>query len=286
MPAKPRWRGDRAVFADAAVVTDLTEIVDLRSGADRRHAGLRAIDARFRADLDVVAEFDGPDLRNLVQRAVEKRPAETVAADNRLRLQDHAIAEHAAVGHIGVRVQETRIAHARAGADHDARAQHGHRTDRCARADDRVRVDIHLRADSRGRIDDGRRVHERALRTRRFEHAEQSREREPRRAHGDERLLIRCRGIDEFLIDEDGAGTRCERRAEKAFVGRERQRGRVDVVRRRDPPDPHAGIANHPATGSLRDRTERSEVGVHGEGVAFSVMFRIFSTSGVMSTPP
>src|ERR1700722_7967034 len=49
---------DGEMRTDAAVVSDLAEVVDLRSVADRRHAGLRAIDARVRADLDVVAEFD------------------------------------------------------------------------------------------------------------------------------------------------------------------------------------------------------------------------------------
>src|SRR5690348_15411035 len=47
-------RRDHAMLSNAAVMSDLHQVVDFRTGADERAAGLRAIDAAVGADLDVV----------------------------------------------------------------------------------------------------------------------------------------------------------------------------------------------------------------------------------------
>ena len=86
-------RGDGAMLADSAVVPDLHEVVDLRAGADPRAAGLRAVDARVRADLHVVVEHHVADLRNSLERPSTKRPAEAVAADHAARVQHDAVAD-------------------------------------------------------------------------------------------------------------------------------------------------------------------------------------------------
>src|ERR1700761_5787329 len=86
------------MLADPAVVADLHEVIDLRSGADVGASGLRAVDARVRTDLDVVVEHDVPDLRNTFEPAVQERPPEALAADDAAGVQHDAI-PHDAAGH-------------------------------------------------------------------------------------------------------------------------------------------------------------------------------------------
>ena len=281
----PDERGDRGVLADAAVVPDLAQVVDLGAVADRRHAGLRPVDAGVRADLDVVAELDRADLRDLVERAVEERPAEAVAADHGAGLQHDAIAQRAAVGDVGARVEQAVRADRRAVAPIVTPGDSTLRSPTARARRSRPAADPDVRAERRGRIDGRGRVHERALRPRRFERGEQRGEREPRRRHGEDRFRIRRAGVEQRLVGQHRAGLRCERRAQIAFVGRERERGRVGVVDRGDALDREAGIADDPAAGPLRSSRRASAAGSR-LGVAFSSILRIFSTSGVMSTPP
>src|SRR5580658_10329577 len=61
---EPGLRRDCAEFADAAVVTDLHQVVDLRAVTNLRAADLRAIDATVSTDFDFVVEHHVADLRN------------------------------------------------------------------------------------------------------------------------------------------------------------------------------------------------------------------------------
>ena len=60
------------------VVSDLNQIVDLRSGADDGVVDAAAIDRRVRADLDVVADDASPDVRNLRMRAIREHVPESI----------------------------------------------------------------------------------------------------------------------------------------------------------------------------------------------------------------
>ena len=65
--------GDHAAAADADIVGDLHEIVDLGAFADDRVGHRAAIDRGVGADLDIVLDDDAADLRNAL-RAARRRP--------------------------------------------------------------------------------------------------------------------------------------------------------------------------------------------------------------------
>src|SRR5580704_244130 len=66
--------GDDAMLADATVVADLHEVVDLRTAPDLSAADLRAVDAGVCADLHLVLEHDVADLRDSFGAPVHERP--------------------------------------------------------------------------------------------------------------------------------------------------------------------------------------------------------------------
>ncbi len=88
---------------------------------------------------------------------------------------------------------------------------------------------------------------------------------------------------DQARVGQHGAGLGGQRLAQVARVDREGQRARVRLGDGRDPLDREARVAHDPAAGPLRELAERCD---HGLGLGFSSILRIFSTSGVMSTPP
>src|SRR5439155_22983758 len=64
-PCDPRLAGDEAARADATVVPDLHEVVDLRSRADHRVVHAAAVDRRVGPDLHVVPDDAATHLGNL-----------------------------------------------------------------------------------------------------------------------------------------------------------------------------------------------------------------------------
>jgi hypothetical protein len=55
-PGQARLTGDQAEPPDAAIVTNLHEVVDLRALADHSIAERATVDGRIRADLDLVLD--------------------------------------------------------------------------------------------------------------------------------------------------------------------------------------------------------------------------------------
>src|SRR5206468_2417101 len=88
----PDLRHDQAQPTDAAIVRDVHEVVDLRPRADHRVVDAPAIDRRVRADLDVVLDDAATDVRNLVVSSVPIHVAESVGAEPRTGVHDHALA--------------------------------------------------------------------------------------------------------------------------------------------------------------------------------------------------
>ncbi len=91
----PASAGDEAVSADAHVVGDLHEIVDLGVFADDRVGHGAAVDGRVGADLDIVLDDDAADLRNALRAGRAGGEAETVLADPGAGMDDHPVAERA-----------------------------------------------------------------------------------------------------------------------------------------------------------------------------------------------
>jgi len=90
-------RGDHAMFANGHVVCDLDEIVDLGAFADAGFAKSTAIYARIGADLHIVFDHDGSDLRKLdvsISVACKSKP---VSADNDAAVENDVVADGAIV---------------------------------------------------------------------------------------------------------------------------------------------------------------------------------------------
>src|SRR6185436_13011883 len=92
-PCGARHRGHDGVRADAHVVRDLNEVVELDAVLDDRVLDRAAVDRRVRAYLDVVADDDAADLRNLLPLAVIGCEAEAVGPDDDARMHDAARAD-------------------------------------------------------------------------------------------------------------------------------------------------------------------------------------------------
>src|SRR5581483_12332699 len=103
-------RNDDAVLSDAHVVSDLHEVIDLRSLSDHRFAERSAIDARVRADLDVVFDAHDADLRNLAMTAAHLDESEAIGADDHAAMQDASLADSGAVVNRHVRINERVVA--------------------------------------------------------------------------------------------------------------------------------------------------------------------------------
>ena len=102
-----------------AICTRLSILVPLR---DARFADGRTIDRRIRAQLHVVFDDHGGDLRDLFVRAVAAADETVaVAADDDAVLQDDAVADRDALANRDVGMDDAVGADARTGADGDVR---------------------------------------------------------------------------------------------------------------------------------------------------------------------
>src|SRR6476620_5275254 len=86
-------RHDQAQAADANVVADLNEIVNLGPGANDGVIEAAAIDGRVRADLDVLLDDAPPNVRNLVVDSVAEHVAKAIASQASAGLHHHARSE-------------------------------------------------------------------------------------------------------------------------------------------------------------------------------------------------
>src|SRR6202043_1161651 len=117
-------RDDHAVPPDAAVVSDLHQVVDLGALADDGIPGRAAIDRRIGADLHVVLDDDATGLRYFLVAFRARQIAEAVLADTGARMDDHAIAEHG-VQDRSAGADRAAAADANAGPDDGAGGDHG-----------------------------------------------------------------------------------------------------------------------------------------------------------------
>src|SRR5437016_4239281 len=90
-PGDADLRDQQAVLADADVVADLHEIIDLGPFPDYRLAEGGAIDRAIRADLHVIFDADRSDLRNLVVPPALGRESEAVRSDHHAAVRMHLL---------------------------------------------------------------------------------------------------------------------------------------------------------------------------------------------------
>jgi UDP-N-acetylglucosamine acyltransferase len=195
-----RLRGDDDVPADAAVVRDVNHVVELDAVSDLCNSQRRAVDARVRADLDIIADSDAPDLRELLVVVARERKTEPVRADDASRVQHGAAADRDVVIDCDARMQHAILA------QRDAAAYRAPRPDAAARADTRASADGNERPDFGSvrdccaGIDNRRWVYAGSDGFGRVEARDGARERGSRLGGADKRAPVRvrkCRGRDE-----------------------------------------------------------------------------------------
>src|SRR5205085_2290973 len=161
-------RSDDDALAYPHVVADLHEVVNLRPATDPRLAQSAAVNATARADLNVVFDNHGSDLRELVVDArLVAHVAEPVRADDHARVQHHTLAESHAVVQNHVRMKHAPAPHADALADDRARENLRALAYLCALAYTDTRADVNAVAYLRARRNARRRMDERVAASRR-----------------------------------------------------------------------------------------------------------------------
>ena len=233
-------RRHQHVAADGDAVPDLHEVVDLRAAADARLPDRRTIHGGVRAELDVVFDHHGSDLRDLLVRPVAAADeAVAVAADDHAVLQDDAIADGDALAerHVGVD-------HA-VGADPGARADRHVREDDGVVADRRALPDRHERAD-RDAVADARIAGDRRQRVHAGRRAPGGREQADGAREGQVRIggpQHRARRRRRVLLEQDGGGARLGHRRFVLRIGEKGQVARLSVLNACDADDLHLAVA-------------------------------------------
>ena len=146
-----------AVGADADIMPDLHQVIDMHAGADHGVLRRTAVDGGVGADLRAVADQHAAQLRHGQEAFLAHGEAEPVLADARPRKQHHAVADDG-VRHRHLRADPAVLPDAHPVADHCQRADHGPGPDRHPRADHRVGTDFGARIDLSARIDHGARM--------------------------------------------------------------------------------------------------------------------------------
>src|SRR5678815_3212307 len=86
----PRLRREHDALANVAVVTHVNHIVELRTTPDARATQRSAVNARVRADLDVVFDHNRADLRKLLITEIMTHVTKTISAQTNAGVQYHA----------------------------------------------------------------------------------------------------------------------------------------------------------------------------------------------------
>src|SRR2546430_7573911 len=101
-------------------MSDLDQIVNLRSARDVRLANTGAVNASVGLNFHVIFDHRRPGLDNFVPAAgVILGKTETIATNDHTVLQNDVITNAAVLAHDGMRVSKEAIADARATIDHD-----------------------------------------------------------------------------------------------------------------------------------------------------------------------
>src|SRR5688572_860209 len=117
-------------------MSDLDQVVDLRTASDATLAYRRAIDRRGGADLDVVVNHHASRLRNLEPSSLLVfRITEAVATDDGVVVNDHPLADYGP------------FAHGDAGVDHRSAADRHVVVDRDVRMNRDARSNLYITAD-------------------------------------------------------------------------------------------------------------------------------------------
>ena len=230
----------RGMRADADVVADLDLVVEAHVLLEHRVLDRAAIDGGVGADLAVVADQHAAVLRHLDPAAGVHRQAETVGAEHRAGMDQHALAEADAPDQGDARDQFAAFADLAVLADHAARADRGAGVDARAGADGDERTDMRARIDFGVGSDDRTGMDAGPQRRRRLEQCRDPRERDVRIV-GDQRGAGEARSV--LLAHHHDAGLRLRQLRAVARVGQEGELSRAGAGKRADRVDLDRGVA-------------------------------------------
>src|ERR1700730_17472690 len=226
------------VFAHVAVVPDLHQVVDLAAAAHDRLAEGRAVDRGVGPDLDVVLDAQAAHLRDLAMGRAVEGVAEAVGAQHRAGVHDDPVADADVLAHHHVGMQTHVLAEHRA-APHEAERSHpGVRPDHRLRLHHRERAHRGRGVAARVPGHAGGRVHAGLGDGLGMEELRQDDQRLLRPGDREER----AREAGDVAADEEGAGPAHLGLGEILALGEERHLIRARGVERRHPAHHPPGV--------------------------------------------
>lgn len=235
------------MFANDAVVADLDLVVELDARADHRVLQRTAIDGGVGADIDMVADHDTADLRDVLPTLAAPRQTKAIGADHRASMQDAVAADHTAVVHHHPRMQAAALTDAHLTANVAAAADHRVRADAGAGADDDMRADLSRRVDASGRIDHRRGMDARYNGSCRMQSARSSGKSKVRVGHPEPRTDKIVRTVH-TVAQKDCRGPTARQLFAVLGVAEEGQLPRSSALQSADVVDDDARVALEPST--------------------------------------
>ena len=144
---------EQVVAADLAVVSDHHQVIELRPLADHRFVDHRAVDRRAGADLDVVFDPHGAEVRDPLVPAVDDAVSKAVRSDHRAGMNRDTASHDDVFIQDRVRMKYDVVADVAAAADDGPRMDVAVVADHHSRGDMRTGMNVRVPADL------GRRTH-------------------------------------------------------------------------------------------------------------------------------
>jgi len=138
------------VLPDLYVVRDLDEIINLGALTNHSAPETSPVDARVRADLNIVLQNNNADLRHLLLPPIDKFKTKSIRSNYRIRLKNNSLAQHAALANRSIHMDHTVLPYLNIPSDDRARTDDSPTADRSpfpndspSRNNNRSRVEIY-----------------------------------------------------------------------------------------------------------------------------------------------
>jgi hypothetical protein len=157
-PGNSCLRHDDVVSANATIMPNLNEIVDLASLSNACGAECAAIDCGARADLDIILNFHVAKLGDFNMLPIQAAITKTIRTDNTIRVDDDAVSDDCPLIKHDMRVQDDIFPDTTTSPDNNSGMQYGSGSDPHGRTDDDMGTDTNIFRNGCRRVDDGCRM--------------------------------------------------------------------------------------------------------------------------------
>lgn len=154
-----RLRRNHGIFADRDIVSDLHQVVDFRAASDNRLTQGRPVDGRVRPNLDVVFNFNNPDLGNFNPEVAFSSITKSVATHHDTGMKDHPVTDPAALPDDNIGMKHAIFSNLAACGQNDSRVQRSSIANFCPVANKNVGKDSNSLPNNCARLDIGKRAH-------------------------------------------------------------------------------------------------------------------------------